>query len=45
MVYQKNKFGLEMSTTDENEVKRLGKKVIEKKSYFLWMELVSGWMS
>ena len=27
-----NKIWLEMSTTDENEVKRLGKKVIEKKA-------------
>ena len=28
-----NKIWLEMSTTDENEVKRLGNKVISKKSY------------
>ena len=34
-----NKIWLEMSTTDENEVKRIGKKVIEKKLY-LWMDLL-----
>jgi 3-hydroxyisobutyrate dehydrogenase len=28
-----NKIWLEMSTTDENEVKRLGEKVIAKKRY------------
>ena len=29
----KNKIWLEMSTTDESEIKRLGKKIIDKKAF------------
>ena len=35
-----NKIWLEMSTTDESEVKRIGKKVIEKKAIPLALSLI-----